>query len=406
MYGIGWYSTWINTSEVLRTGIPQEPISVSFCRAASWAKQSTNKTWIHATATWAFDRTGPAIGVRVFFDDHVSLGVKYAAVRQARWSGVAIWLANGMFANGPAHGLEVFTDYCPDDLRLMWQSIKLHFIEPLKTDDSDAAAYDSGADLTGPWRLFVDDDEVLNRSSSVQRKYGQFAKHASNPVMNGSLHGSVLRTAGGGFAMYHECGTTVSFANSTDGIAWMQPTGEVKKQFGTKADVLLTRLGSADKANQKCTAALGCLPAKSCVPAECRDTQPSVLYTPWERNATFQMFNFNYGHATGCKSACTGDDSSKACHACMVDGYYRATSSDGLIFMDDVVSPEHTSLPGMHLTDCMLTCRLQAHNPVVPTNPPHQYLLRRICMHGLDPESGGKCGNDYVYILAGVGTVM
>ena len=210
--------------------------------------------------------------------------------------------------------------------------------------------YESGADLTGSWRLFVDDDELANMSSSVQRKYGQFTKHADNPVMNGSLYGSVLRTADGGFAMYHECATTVCFANSTDGITWAQPTGEVKKQFGTKADVLLTRLGSADKPNQLCTAALGCLPAKTCVPAECRDTQPSVLYTPFEKNATYQMFNFNYGHVTGCKSACPGDGSSTACHACMRDGYYRATSTDGLVFTDDV-----------------------EHNPVVATHPPHQY---------------------------------
>ena len=32
------------------------------------------------------------------------------------------------------------------------------------------------------------------------------------------------------------------------------------------------------------------------------------------------------------------------------------------------------------------------------------YLLRGICMHNLDPKSGGKCGNDYVYIFPGVGT--
>ena len=40
----------------------------------------------------------------------------------------------------------------------------------MKTDDS------LGADLTGPWHLFVDDDELLNRSSSVVRKYSQMDK--------------------------------------------------------------------------------------------------------------------------------------------------------------------------------------------------------------------------------------
>ena len=49
-----------------------------------------------------------------------------------------MWLANGMFANGPKAGAGAFTDYCPDDLRLMWQSIKTNFVEPLKADDNDA----------------------------------------------------------------------------------------------------------------------------------------------------------------------------------------------------------------------------------------------------------------------------
>ena len=145
----------------------------------------------------------------------------------------------------------------------------------------------------------------------MQRKYGQFEKFAGNPVMNGSLYGTVLRTADGGYSMYHQCATTICFANSSDGIVWTQPKGLVK-QFGPKQDVLLTRLGSADQPNQQCTAALGAVPTSTStsprrhdVGAEigcntsrwtcgCVDVQPSVLYTPWEskRNATFQMFNF------------------------------------------------------------------------------------------------------------------
>ena len=89
----------------------------------------------------------------------------------------------------------------------------------MKTDDS------LGADLTGPWHLFVDDDELLNRSSSVVRKYSQMDKFGSNPVLEGALYGTVLRTTEGGYAMWHECGTSVCYANSSDGKTWSQPKG-------------------------------------------------------------------------------------------------------------------------------------------------------------------------------------
>jgi hypothetical protein len=35
----------------------------------------------------------------------------------------------------------------------------------------------AGYDLTGRWQLFVDDEKVANRSSTVTRRYHQFAKH-------------------------------------------------------------------------------------------------------------------------------------------------------------------------------------------------------------------------------------
>jgi hypothetical protein len=161
---------------------------------------------------------------------------------------------------------------------------------PLKTDIA-TAVYDSGADLTGSWRLFVDDEELLNMSRSVHRKYGQFAKFDGNPVAVGALYGSVLRTADGGYAMYHECGDTVCFSNSSDGIVWTNPKlgKEIRGgQYGPR-NVLLARQGSAEKPNQRCTAAMGTL-AKTA--PGCTDTQPSVLYTPWESNAKYQMYNF------------------------------------------------------------------------------------------------------------------
>ena len=113
---------------------------------------------------------------------------------------------------------------------------------------------------------------------------------AGNPVQEGALYGTVLRTTEGGYAMWHECGTSVCYANSSDGKNWSQPKGLDKQQFGAKSNALLTRAGSADKPSQRCSAALGTL-AKTA--SGCRDTQPSVLFTPWESaNSTFQMYNF------------------------------------------------------------------------------------------------------------------
>ena len=39
------------------------------------------------------------------------------------------------------------------------------------------------ADLTGPWEMFVDDEQIQNMSDSVRRRYHQFTKHTSNPVL-------------------------------------------------------------------------------------------------------------------------------------------------------------------------------------------------------------------------------
>ena len=59
---------------------------------------------------------------------------KYAAARAAGWSGVAIWLANGMFANDTPEDrsgqAEDMSDYCPTELGQMWASIKTNFVDP------------------------------------------------------------------------------------------------------------------------------------------------------------------------------------------------------------------------------------------------------------------------------------
>ena len=122
----------------------------------------------------------------------------------------------------------------------------------------------AGYDLTGRWQLFVDDEGIANRSSSVTRRYHQFAKHpgamatalpqplplllrplvadhgvaserrTGNPLLGGGrqydggarLYGTVLPSPGGGtgLSMWHQCITmAVCYANSSNGLTWTQP---------------------------------------------------------------------------------------------------------------------------------------------------------------------------------------
>ena len=133
--GVGWYNNQVNLSAAAR-GVPQKLMDNSFCRASNWSKfPGVTKQWQADTQTWVFDRKDPyGSGMRVWFDDEASLAPKYAAVRAAGWSGLAIWLANGMFSNdcpedrcGQAKDM---SDYCPQDLARMWASIKSSFVMP------------------------------------------------------------------------------------------------------------------------------------------------------------------------------------------------------------------------------------------------------------------------------------
>ena len=122
----------------------------------------------------------------------------------------------------------------------------------------------AGYDLTGRWQLFVDDEGIANRSSSVTRRYHQFAKHpgamatapplplplllrplvadhgvaserrTGNPLLGGGrqydggarLYGTVLPSPGGGtgLSMWHQCITmAVCYANSSNGLDWTRP---------------------------------------------------------------------------------------------------------------------------------------------------------------------------------------
>lgn len=105
-------------------------------------------------------------------------------------------------------------------------------------------------DLSGPWRLFVDDHAVAEKSGIV-RTYHPFVKHAGNPVLVGDkpweagivyLYGTVLpNETGTGYRMWYAClpkidnydGSHTLYATSTDGITWTKPNLGIRTWNGS-----------------------------------------------------------------------------------------------------------------------------------------------------------------------------
>ena len=123
-----------------------------------------------------------------------------------------------------------------------------------------AAAAEHGrqplGDLTGPWRLFVDDYPVAE-SRNVTRTYHPFDKYEGNPVLVGDkpweggdiyLYGTVLPSEDGtGYRMWYQTlpftegeKNHVLYATSQDGIHWEKPDlGIVERHGSTDNNILL-----------------------------------------------------------------------------------------------------------------------------------------------------------------------
>ena len=202
--------------------------------------------------------------------------------------------------------------------------------------------------LTGSWRLFVDGSNVA-ATQNVERVHHQFQKRADNPVAltDAFLYGTVLPAsvvdpAATGYWMWYSIADAFSFgiATSADGHAWDKPPlcrpgpgcagGGVCKQCKSawsaqtalvydksNPNMFWTRTNSNATLGGLCTA----LNATRGAPTCCRDTDMSLVYTPWDAPKTFKLFNFNYGQ-----------DKEPAHDA---DGYYSAHSADGVVFHDD-----------------------------------------------------------------------
>ena len=295
----------------------------------------------------------------------------------------------------------------------------------------------AGYDLTGRWQLFVDDEGVANRSSSVTRRYHQFVKHpgamatapppplplplplrppvadhgvaserrTGNPLLGGGrqydggarLYGTVLPSPGGGtgLSMWHQCITmAVCYANSSDGLNWTRPHLDlVEDQIAGGC--------AAEGALQPCLSI--CLDIAPCRwYTGSRSTLFTRLYssTTPDRLCTFNKDGLMKTAAKGrphrtCKDTQPsvvlgktgvyelfnfnyGQDMDSKCPpgtgACdKSQGYYRSWSSDGIHWIDDTVRIWHWPPVALQLT----TYTIIRHT--TPCWPPTRHIARATC---------------------------
>ena len=175
-----------------------------------------------------------------------------------------------------------------------------------------AAAPKSLGDLTGPWQLFLD-DYLIQKKSGVVRRYHEFQKHASNPVLKPDqpwegevayLFGSVLpnerRT---GYRMWYHThrGYRNLYATSKDGVHWVKPKLGIAEFNGSRANNIFVER-----------------PEESHLPI--------VIHTPWEAdsNRRYKLIYYDYGRTD-------------AKHP--VSGFYGAYSADGVHWSKELPEP-------------------------------------------------------------------
>lgn len=167
----------------------------------------------------------------------------------------------------------------------------------------------SPADLSGTWRLFVDDAAIAEKAN-VSRVYHAFEKFPANPVLRpekpweGStayVYGTVLPAEDGpGYRMWYHSWAGGAYHNlyatSPDGLHWIKPElGLVGYEGSTRNNILFRRTKE--------------------------DHNPQLIYTPWEPNPErrYKLMNWDYGRTPPSNT---------------VSGYYGACSPDGIHWTD------------------------------------------------------------------------
>ena len=91
--------------------------------------------WDENSSSWYFNHTNTSSGEprQMWFDDEISLGVKYALARSLGFRGVGMWKASGMWRDshaGEAPGyssLWLVQNWCPERIQRMWASVRANF---------------------------------------------------------------------------------------------------------------------------------------------------------------------------------------------------------------------------------------------------------------------------------------
>jgi hypothetical protein len=141
------------------------------------------------------------------------------------------------------------------------------------------------SDLSGPWRLFVDDHYVASKEN-VTRTYHAFRKYEKNPILVADkpwegkavyVYGTVLPTEdGAGWRMWYQTLTTqgahMLYATSDDGITWHKPALGIQEWKGSEQNNLFFQRDHGTGI-------------------------ASVIHTPWDPdpNRQYRVMNYDFG---------------------------------------------------------------------------------------------------------------
>ena len=225
---------------------------------------------------------------------------------QLRFDGLRKYDARriAMFGGNPDDGANAFEDRFMPHLQAFVAG---------KTDDEAKTLIDGAEtlpnNLTGPWRLFVDDTHVLSMEHVV-RTHHQLVKHEKNPVLDDAfLYGTVLPAptkpatlknstaqigGHGGYIAWYACPMAFAFciATSADGLSWQKPPLGLMDVAPSVRSLVPPNVFWS-RTNSHLTLGATCTKVESYneTPRGCRDTEPSVVYTPWDAPRTYKLFN-------------------------------------------------------------------------------------------------------------------
>jgi len=198
---------------------------------------------------------------------------------------------------------------------------------------SRSAALRQLGDLTGPWRLFVD-DEIIADKGNVVRTYHAFEKHADNPILVADkpwegtaayVYGTVLPAEDGdGYRMWYHSWAgeyRMLYATSTDGLRWAKPELGLVEYAGSKANNILFRRTHENH-------------------------NPQVIHTPWDGDGDCPQRVPETGLSPSCPYKMVYFEYGRTPPDYTVTGYYGACSPDGVHWTDVAKAPVLPDHPG------------------------------------------------------------